>query len=71
MGVGLLGIDHPVIAVGDMTEARVRYQRLGFTIPPRGRHLEWGTGNWCLNVFRAAGADFQLATIGELNPAPT
>jgi hypothetical protein len=42
------GIDHPVIAVGDMTAARAAYERLGFTIPPRGSHVEWGTGNWCI-----------------------
>src|SRR5260221_6965469 len=48
MSVGLIGIDHPVIAVRDMTEARARYQRLGFTIPPPRSHLEWGTGNWCI-----------------------
>jgi catechol 2,3-dioxygenase-like lactoylglutathione lyase family enzyme len=42
------GIDHPVIAVRDMEEARDRYQRLGFTVAPRGAHLEWGTGNWVI-----------------------
>jgi catechol 2,3-dioxygenase-like lactoylglutathione lyase family enzyme len=42
------GIDHPVIAVRDMEDARDRYQRLGFTVAPRGAHLEWGTGNWVI-----------------------
>ncbi len=41
-------IDHPVIAVRDMDGARLKYQRLGFIIPGRGRHREWGTGNWCI-----------------------
>jgi catechol 2,3-dioxygenase-like lactoylglutathione lyase family enzyme len=41
-------IDHPVIAVADMAKARTAYERLGFIVPPRGRHLEWGTGNWCI-----------------------
>ncbi|MBI1776598.1 MAG: VOC family protein [Proteobacteria bacterium] len=48
MSIGIIGIDHPVIAVRDMAAARGFYQRLGFTIPPRGSHLEWGTGNWCI-----------------------
>ena len=44
----ILGFDHPVIAVRDMEAARGTYERLGFTIPPRGSHIEWGTGNWCI-----------------------
>jgi hypothetical protein len=42
------GIDHPIIAVRDMVAARAAYERLGFTITPRGSHPEWGTGNWCI-----------------------
>lgn len=45
---GITGIDHPVIAVRDMLLARQQYERLGFVVPPRGSHQEWGTGNWCL-----------------------
>ena len=45
---GITGIDHPVIAVRDMEEARQTFMRLGFTVPPRGSHVEWGTGNWCI-----------------------
>ncbi len=45
---GITGIDHPVIAVADMNAARARYERMGFIVPPRGSHLEWGTGNWCI-----------------------
>jgi hypothetical protein len=44
----MTGIDHPVIAVQEMDSAHAAYARLGFTIPPRGSHLEWGTGNWCI-----------------------
>jgi catechol 2,3-dioxygenase-like lactoylglutathione lyase family enzyme len=44
----LTGLDHPVIAVRDMEAARVAYEKLGFIVPPRGRHREWGTGNWCI-----------------------
>lgn len=45
---GITGIDHPVIAVRDLDGARKTYERLGFTIPPRGRHPLWGTGNLCI-----------------------
>lgn len=48
MAHGITGIDHPVIAVRDMEAARAAYERLGFVVPPRGSHLEWGTGNWCI-----------------------
>lgn len=42
------GIDHPIIALSDMAAGRAAYERLGFTVTPRGRHREWGTGNWCI-----------------------
>jgi len=42
------GIDHALINVLDLEAARTRYQRLGFTATPRGRHPQWGTGNYCL-----------------------
>lgn len=48
MSIGIVGIDHPVIAVRSMAESKVAYERLGFTVPPRGSHIEWGTGNWCI-----------------------
>lgn len=48
MPAAIRGIDHPVIAVRDMDGSRERFQRLGFTVPPRGSHIQWGTGNWCL-----------------------
>jgi catechol 2,3-dioxygenase-like lactoylglutathione lyase family enzyme len=44
----LTGLDHPVIGVRDMDAARAAYERLGFIVPPRGKHPEWGTGNWCI-----------------------
>jgi hypothetical protein len=31
-----------------MVAGRAAYERLGFTVTPRGRHREWGTGNWCI-----------------------
>ena len=49
---GITGIDHPVIAVRDMELSRAKYERLGFIVPPRGSHPEWGTGNWCIQFER-------------------
>ena len=45
---GIESLDHPVIASRDLNVARVSYARLGFTIPPRGSHIQWGTGNLCI-----------------------
>ena len=45
---GIESLDHPVLAARDLDVARVTCERLGFTIPPRGSHIEWGTGNLCI-----------------------
>lgn len=45
---GIESLDHPVVAARDLDTARVTYERLGFTVPPRGSHIEWGTGNLCI-----------------------
>ena len=45
---GIESLDHPVLAARDLDAARVTWERLGFTIPPRGSHIEWGTGNLCI-----------------------
>jgi catechol 2,3-dioxygenase-like lactoylglutathione lyase family enzyme len=45
---GIEGIDHPVIASRDLDATREQFERLGFTVPPRGSHIEWGTGNLCI-----------------------
>jgi len=39
---GFLGIDHPLIVVMDIAAMRARYEALGFTMTPIGRH-PWGT----------------------------
>jgi hypothetical protein len=44
----LLGIDHLIIGVRDLEAARQRYARLGFNSTPRGRHVGWGTANYCI-----------------------
>ena len=61
---GITGIDHPVIAVRDMEGARKTFERLGFTVPPRGSHIEWGTGNWAI-MFK----DDYLELRGIIDPA--
>ena len=48
---GIELIDHPVIAARDLDAARVTFEKLGFVVPPRGSHVEWGTGNLCI-MFR-------------------
>ncbi|MBL4660764.1 MAG: VOC family protein [Alcanivoracaceae bacterium] len=60
---GIKSIDHPVIAVENMSSSAKTYEKLGFTVPPRGSHVEWGTGNWCIMF-----ADDYLELRGILNP---
>ena len=45
---GLSGIDHSLLGVRDLEEARKRFEGLGFTLTPRGRHIGWGTANYCI-----------------------
>ncbi|MEH6630075.1 MAG: VOC family protein [Halopseudomonas aestusnigri] len=44
----LKGIDHLLIGVDKLEEARHHYLRLGFQLTPRGRHIGWGTANYCI-----------------------
>jgi catechol 2,3-dioxygenase-like lactoylglutathione lyase family enzyme len=44
----LTGIDHTLIGVRDLEAARAAWQGLGFTVCPRGRHIGWGTANYCI-----------------------
>ena len=44
----LNGIDHVIIGVRDLEAARAQYARLGFNSTPRGRHVGWGTANYCI-----------------------
>ena len=48
MAQPLTGIDHVIVAVADLERARLAWERLGFTLTPRGRHLQQGTGNYCI-----------------------
>ncbi|MEA2782487.1 MAG: hypothetical protein QOK29_4031 [Rhodospirillaceae bacterium] len=46
--LGLAGIDHSLVGVRDLERARRIWESLGFTATPRGRHIGWGTANYCL-----------------------
>lgn len=45
---GITGIDHTLLGVRDLEAARRNWVRLGFSVTPRGRHIGWGTGNYCV-----------------------
>ena len=44
----ITGIDHTLVGVRDLEAAREVWQGLGFTLTPRGRHIGWGTANYCV-----------------------
>jgi catechol 2,3-dioxygenase-like lactoylglutathione lyase family enzyme len=44
----ITGIDHTLVGVRDLEAARAAWETLGFTLTPRGRHIGWGTGNYCI-----------------------
>jgi catechol 2,3-dioxygenase-like lactoylglutathione lyase family enzyme len=44
----LMGIDHVLIGVEELEDARSVYEKLGFTTTPRGSHIGWGTANYCI-----------------------
>ncbi len=48
MGNGITGVDHTLVGVRDLESGRAVYQRLGFTVTPRGSHIGWGTANYCI-----------------------
>jgi hypothetical protein len=49
---GIAGIDHVIVGVRELEEARMDWTRLGFTLSPRGRHIGQGTANYCA-MFRS------------------
>jgi catechol 2,3-dioxygenase-like lactoylglutathione lyase family enzyme len=44
----ITGLDHVILAVSALDAARDTWRRLGFTVTPRGRHIGWGTANYCI-----------------------
>lgn len=49
---GITGIDHAIVGVRDLDAARAVWSRLGFTLSPRGKHIGWGTANYCVMLER-------------------
>jgi len=63
----ITGIDHCVVLVRDLDAARQRYERLGFTVSPRGLHPpEHGTGNHTIMLERE-----YVELLGVLAPTPS
>ncbi len=58
------GIDHAILGVRDLEAASAQWRRLGFTLTPRGRHVGWGTANYCV-MFKS---DY-LELLGIVDPA--
>ncbi|MGM0560535.1 MAG: VOC family protein [Pseudomonadota bacterium] len=48
MKTAVEALDHALIGVEDLEAARSGWERLGFTLTPRGRHTGWGTANYCI-----------------------
>ncbi|HEY7688628.1 MAG TPA: VOC family protein [Dongiaceae bacterium] len=48
----IAGIDHTLIGVRDLEAARAAWSRLGLKLTPRGRHIGWGTANYCIMLER-------------------
>lgn len=61
---GITGIDHTLLGVRDLEAARRSWQRLGFSVTPRGRHIGWGTGNYCVML-----EEGYVELLGIIDPA--
>ncbi|MBV8935221.1 MAG: VOC family protein [Alphaproteobacteria bacterium] len=59
----IAGIDHVVVGVRDLEQARLAWRRLGFTLSPRGRHIGQGTANYCIMF-----ASDYIELLGILDP---
>lgn len=62
--MSLSGVDHVQIVVRDLEMAKRTWARLGFTATPRGRHLNRGSGNYCLML-----REGYIELIGIVDPA--
>jgi catechol 2,3-dioxygenase-like lactoylglutathione lyase family enzyme len=60
----IAGIDHAIVGVRDLEQARASFERLGFRATPFGRHLGRGTGEHCLMF-----ADDHVELCGIVDPA--
>jgi hypothetical protein len=59
----IIGIDHALVGVRDLEAARAAWQAMGFTVTPRGRHIGWGTANYCVMLHRG-----YVELLGILDP---
>ncbi|MBK8160143.1 MAG: VOC family protein [Rhodospirillaceae bacterium] len=60
----IAGIDHVLVGVRDLAGAAARWEMLGFHLTPRGRHIGWGTGNYCIMF-----PDNYIEILGIIDPA--
>lgn len=44
----IAGLDHVLVGVRDLDAARTAWQKFGLKVTPRGRHIGWGTANYCI-----------------------
>ncbi len=58
------GIDHVLVGARDLEAAHRAYAHLGFTLCPRGRHIGWGTANYCA-MFQSG----YIELLGIIDPA--
>ncbi len=52
MANGITGVDHVLVGVDDLENSKADWQRLGFTLTPRGRHIGRSSGNYCIMFAR-------------------
>lgn len=64
MNNAITGIDHLLVGVRDLQAARRAYQHLGFTASPRGKHIGWGTANYCIMF-----PDSYIELLGIVDPS--
>lgn len=60
----LFGVDHVQVVVRELEMAKRTWARLGFTPTPRGRHLNRGSGNYCLML-----QEGYIELIGVVDPS--
>ena len=60
----ITGIDHTLVGVRDLEAARVAWEKIGFRLTPRGRHIGWGTGNYCIMLEQG-----YIELLGIVDPA--
>jgi hypothetical protein len=63
-GRPISGIDHAIVGVRELEDATNLFRLLGFTPTPRGRHIGWGTANYCIMF-----PDNYLELLGIVDPA--